>query len=66
MYWSAHHLASPPSKTDVSDHTYNKTLSLLSQQVYPYKSEVIRGLAPCLDDKKRLVRKAAVKSRSEW
>ena len=32
----------------------------------PYKNEVIQSLELCLDDKKRLVRKEAVKSRSSW
>lgn len=34
--------------------------------IYPYQAQIIRGLVPCLDDKKRLVRKEAVLSRSEW
>ncbi|CAI9735793.1 nucleotide excision repair homolog [Octopus vulgaris] len=32
----------------------------------PYRREVIRALGPVLDDKKRLVRKQAVKARGEW
>ncbi|GAB1605862.1 MMS19 nucleotide excision repair protein homolog [Argonauta hians] len=32
----------------------------------PYRREVIRSLGPVLDDKKRLVRKQAVKARGEW
>lgn len=35
-------------------------------QMLPYKNEVIQSLETCLDDKKRLVRKEAVKSRSSW
>ncbi|VVD00108.1 unnamed protein product [Leptidea sinapis] len=38
-----------------------KTVLLL-----PYKSDVIFGLAPSLDDKKRLVRDAAVRARTRW
>ena len=41
-------------------------MASLLAQVYPYQNQVIRGLAPCLDDKKRLVRKEAVKSRASW
>ncbi|XP_071439525.1 MMS19 nucleotide excision repair protein homolog [Hetaerina americana] len=32
----------------------------------PYKYTVIQGLAPCLDDPKRLVRRDAVKARCQW
>ena len=35
-------------------------------QVYPYKTKVCRALAESVDDKKRLVRKEAVKCRNEW
>lgn len=35
-------------------------------QVVPYQNQVIQALGPCLDDRKRLVRKEAVKSRSNW
>ncbi|XP_073239400.1 MMS19 nucleotide excision repair protein homolog isoform X2 [Porites lutea] len=34
--------------------------------VYPYKTKVCRALAESVDDKKRLVRKEAVKCRNEW
>jgi len=34
--------------------------------VYPYKTKVCRALADTVDDKKRLVRKEAVKCRNEW
>lgn len=34
--------------------------------VFPYKSDVIRQLATCLNDKKRLVRKEAVDARCSW
>jgi DNA repair/transcription protein MET18/MMS19 len=34
--------------------------------VYPYRLTVIKGLLPCLDDKKRLVRKEASSCRSKW
>ncbi|KAG8240435.1 hypothetical protein J437_LFUL003149 [Ladona fulva] len=34
--------------------------------VYPFKFTVIQGLAPCLDDPKRLVRREAVKARCQW
>jgi len=34
--------------------------------VYPYKTKVCRALADSVDDKKRLVRKEAVKCRNEW
>ncbi|XP_033632616.1 MMS19 nucleotide excision repair protein homolog isoform X2 [Asterias rubens] len=34
--------------------------------VFPYQSQVIRGLVPRLDDKKRVVRKEAVRSRNLW
>ena len=35
-------------------------------QIFPHRSTVTKGLAPCLDDKKRLVRKEAAKARSDW
>jgi DNA repair/transcription protein MET18/MMS19 len=34
--------------------------------VFPYRMQVIRELASTLDDRKRLVRKEAVKCRGEW
>lgn len=34
--------------------------------VYPYKTKVCKALADSVDDKKRLVRKEAVKCRNEW
>lgn len=34
--------------------------------VYPYKTKVCKTLAQSVDDKKRLVRKEAVKCRNEW
>lgn len=46
-------------------HCCDVVASLLAQ-VSPYQSQVLQGLAPCLDDKKRLVRKEAVKSRASW
>ena len=39
---------------------------VISPQVYPYKTKVCRALAESIDDKKRLVRKEAVKCRNEW
>ena len=38
----------------------------LGLQVYPYQATIIKQLAPCLDDHKRLVRKEAVDARSKW
>ncbi|KAM6951361.1 MMS19 nucleotide excision repair protein homolog [Aplochiton taeniatus] len=35
-------------------------------EVMPFRTRVLRGLAPPLDDKKRLVRSEAVLSRNEW
>lgn len=35
-------------------------------QVYPYQGTVLRGVAPCLDDHKRLVRLDAVNARAKW
>ena len=35
-------------------------------QVVSYQSQVLRALVPCLDDKKRLVRKEAARTRSSW
>lgn len=47
-----------------------KCLSVLtilpSHLTYPHQNHVIRELALCLDDKKRLVRKEAVSCRNEW
>ena len=34
--------------------------------MFPYQSEVLQGLESCLDDKKRLVRREAVRTRSNW
>jgi DNA repair/transcription protein MET18/MMS19 len=34
--------------------------------VFPYQSQVLRELVPCLDDSKRLVRKEAVQTRANW
>jgi len=42
-------------------------LSHLSVElISPYMKSIVRGLKPVLDDKKRLVRKMAVKARNEW
>jgi hypothetical protein len=35
-------------------------------QVLPYAVDIVRALVSMLDDKKRLVRKEAVKCRSQW
>ena len=35
-------------------------------QVVSYQSQVLRALVSCLDDKKRLVRKEAARTRSSW
>ncbi|KAK7573753.1 hypothetical protein V9T40_010944 [Parthenolecanium corni] len=34
--------------------------------ILPFKSKISQELVPCLDDKKRLVRQEAVKTRSRW
>eukprot|EP00794_Sanderia_malayensis_P008085 gene8085-8950_t len=34
--------------------------------IYPYQKNVVRTLKTCLDDKKRFVRKEAIKCRSRW
>lgn len=48
-----------------------RTLSIFPDAIryevlHPLKSKVVRGLAGVLDDKKRLVRKEAVDTRSKW
>lgn len=40
--------------------------TLPTDAIYPYAQRVTRELVPALDDKKRLVRAEAVKSRNEW
>ncbi|XP_014666171.1 PREDICTED: MMS19 nucleotide excision repair protein homolog [Priapulus caudatus] len=40
--------------------------SLPHQVVFPHQQQVIRQLSAALDDKKRLVRQAAAKTRGEW
>ena len=35
-------------------------------QIYPYRHTVLRSLSPCLDDHKRIVRRAAVDARAKW
>ncbi|XP_019864423.1 PREDICTED: MMS19 nucleotide excision repair protein homolog [Amphimedon queenslandica] len=40
--------------------------SISTHLLYTHQNKVIDGLGSCLDDKKRLVRKEAVSSRSEW
>ena len=37
-----------------------------TQDLVPYKKEVINGLTPALDDHKRLVRQAATSARNSW
>ena len=37
-----------------------------TQDLVPYKKEVINGLIPALDDHKRLVRQAATSARNSW
>ena len=37
-----------------------------TQDLIPYKKEVINGLTPALDDHKRLVRQAATSARNSW
>jgi DNA repair/transcription protein MET18/MMS19 len=34
--------------------------------VFPYKNQVLTALLPALDDRKRIVRQQAVKTRNEW
>ena len=42
-------------------------LSLLPvHTVYPYRRKITNELKPCLDDKKRLVRREAVTCRNAW
>ncbi|XP_023233513.1 MMS19 nucleotide excision repair protein homolog [Centruroides sculpturatus] len=44
-----------------------KAATVLPQHILlPFRQEVVKKLAPCLDDKKRLVRKEAVTARCEW
>lgn len=35
-------------------------------KLHPYRAQVSRGLLAPLDDRKRLVRQAAVRARNEW
>ncbi|GAM29107.1 hypothetical protein SAMD00019534_122830, partial [Acytostelium subglobosum LB1] len=35
-------------------------------KIYPFRNQVINGIVPCLDDKKRLVRKEATRCRNSW
>ena len=37
-----------------------------TQDLVPYKKEIINGLTPALDDHKRLVRQAATSARNSW
>ncbi|XP_032429798.1 MMS19 nucleotide excision repair protein homolog isoform X1 [Xiphophorus hellerii] len=39
---------------------------LPAHEVLPFRSRVLRALAPPLDDRKRLVRREAVQARAEW
>eukprot|EP00043_Microstomoeca_roanoka_P007286 m.70164 g.70164 ORF g.70164 m.70164 type:complete len:965 (-) comp13765_c0_seq1:100-2994(-) len=41
-------------------------VQLPTHVVVPYKTQVLRGLAPSLDDRKRIVRTAAVQASSAW
>jgi DNA repair/transcription protein MET18/MMS19 len=40
--------------------------ALPARTVYPHAPTVLRVLAACLDDRKRLVRQAAVACRNAW
>ena len=44
-------------------HTFTK---LSYPRLHPFRSVVARGLHPCLDDKKRVVRRRAVQVRNDW
>lgn len=35
-------------------------------KIFPFKMQVINGLAKAVDDNKRLVRREAAKTRNEW
>lgn len=44
-----------------------KAITILPHHILlPFRQEVIKNISPCLDDKKRLVRKEAVAARCEW
>ncbi|KAL5470764.1 hypothetical protein EMCRGX_G028779 [Ephydatia muelleri] len=69
MFTALVKLSLPPNPLKLrtsSLHCLGLMSTLPHHQVYPYRTMVVQGIAGCLDDHKRVVRKEAINSRSLW